>query len=235
MKILVTLTAFCCLLVLPAIPARAQKPAVPKAAEVKAKSDSSEYPRLVEKAKKGDASVDFVKLRAAFLDWINDECNQTDAPNRDVMEKAFDAKDYAKAAELVEAVLDYEFVNRGLHLAAADAYKETKNVEKEKFHNDIAQKLLKAMLDSGDGKTAKTAFKVHSIREEYIIMRELGYQVSMQSLVMDKDYGSFDVLAGNGKDGKGGSFYFDINSFFGLGKGSKPCKKDGAQKPAAKP
>jgi hypothetical protein len=140
------------------------------------------------------------------------------------MEKAFDAKDYAKAAELAEAVLDYEFVNRGLHLATANAYKEANNSDREKFHAGIADKLLKAMLSSADGKTAKTAFKVQSIREEYIIMRELGYQVSSQSLIMDPNYGSFDMLEGNDKDGKSGSFYFDINSFFGGA--SKPCKKD---------
>ncbi|HEX2641208.1 MAG TPA: DUF4919 domain-containing protein, partial [Pyrinomonadaceae bacterium] len=176
---------------------------------------TSEYKELVEKVKGGDLSIDFVRLRAAFLDWANDECNQTDAPDRDQMVKAFEAKQYLKAAELAEAVLDYEFVNRGLHLAAAAAYKEINNPDKEKFHQDVAQKLLDALLRSGDGKTAKTAIKVHTIREEYQVMKELGYTVSSQSLVFDKQYGSFDVLDGKDKDGKAVSMYFDINSFFG--------------------
>ena len=211
MKFLVKLTALFVLIFSLTLFAQAQK------------TDNSAYRALVAKAKKGDLMIDFVQLRAAFLDWINDECNQTDAPNRDKMVKAFETKDWAKAAELGEIVLEYEFVNRGLHLAVADAYKQLKNAEKEKFYTDIADKLLKAMLASGDGKTAKTAFKVHSIREEYIIMREIGYQVSTQALVFDKEYGSFDVLSGKDKNGKTGSFYFDINSFFGGGK-SKPCK-----------
>ncbi|HQU84593.1 MAG TPA: DUF4919 domain-containing protein [Pyrinomonadaceae bacterium] len=187
------------------------------------KTDSSEYKTLVEKAKQGDSSVDYVKMRAAFLDWVNDECNQTDAPDRDKMVKAFESKDWAKSVELGEKVLDYEFVNRGLHLAVANSYKELKNAEKEKYHNDIADKLLKALLASGDGKTPKTAYKVHSIREEYIIMKELGYKVNSQSLIFDKEYGSFDVLAGKDANEKSGEFYFDINSFFGGGQ-SKPCK-----------
>src|SRR5262245_44981762 len=98
------------------------------------KNDASEYRLLTEKVKGGDLTVDFVKLRAAYLDWVNDECNETDAPNRDQMVKAFEGKNWANAAQLGEAVLDYEFVNRGLHLAVANAYKEVKNPDKEKFH-----------------------------------------------------------------------------------------------------
>lgn len=217
MKFLSRLTAFSFLFFSLAIFSFAQKP------EVKSETQS-DYVQMVEKAKKGDSTVDYVKFRAAYLDWVNDECNKTEAPNRDKMVEAFEKKDWAKAAELGEIVLDYEFVSRGLQLAVAEAYKQLKNAEKEKFHTEIAQKLLKAMLDSGDGKTAKTAYKVHSIREEYVIMRELGYQVGMQALVFDKEYGAFDILSGTNAEGKKGEFYFDINSFFGGGK-SKPCKK----------
>jgi|ERR1044072_5662272 hypothetical protein len=145
------------------------------------------------------------------------------------MVKAFEAKNWSKAVELGEIVLDYEFVNRGLHLAVANAYKELHDADKEKYHSAIAQKLLQAILDSGDGKTAKTAYKVHSIREEYQVMRELGYQVSSQALIMDNQYGSLDRLSGRNADGKEASFYFAINSFFGGGK-SKPCNKETKKK-----
>jgi Domain of unknown function (DUF4919) len=220
MKNLSKFKVLICILALSAGFASAQTGAKP--AVSKPNLDKSEYSAMVGRIKSGDPSVDFVKLRAAYLEWTNDECNRTDAPNREEMVKAFDAKDYAKAADLGVGVLDYEYTNRGLHLAVANAFKELKDADKEKYHTDMAAKLLKAMLDSGDGKAAKTAFKVQTIREEYVIMRELGYQVSMQSLVFDKEFGSFDVLTGKDKDGKEVSFYFDINSFFGGG-ASKPC------------
>ena len=223
MKTLVQRFSLSLLILLLTVFVSAQKPEQAKIGDTNSQTKPSEYTELVKKAKSGDPTIDFVKFRAAYLDWISDECNQTDAPRRDEMVKAFEAKNWSQAAELAENVLDYEFVNRGLHLATANAYKELKNTEKEKYHADIARKLFKAILDSGDGKTAKTAFKVHSIREEYQVMRELGYQVSMQSLVFDKEYGSFDVLSGQNAEKKEGSFYFDINSFFGGGQ-SKPCK-----------
>ena len=193
--------------------------------EAPAQGEKQEYLLLVENAKKGDLSIDFGRLRTSYLDWVNNKCNQTEPPNRDEMVKAFEQKDWQKAVQLGEKVLDYEFVNRGLHLAMANAYKELKDSEKEQYHKDIAQKLLNALLNSGDGKTPKTAYKVQSIREEYIVMRELGYQVSRQALVSDKDYGMFDVLTGENAEKKTASFYFNINSFFGGGN-AKPCPEE---------
>ena len=187
-------------------------------------ADTSEYRKLVDKVKSGDLTIDFVKLRDAYLDWTLDECNVSDAPNRDDMVKAFDAKDFAKAASLTQAVLDYEYANRGLHLAVSNAYKEVGNIEKSKFHSDVASLLMKAMLASGDGKTPKSAFRVLSIREEYVIMREMGYQVSMQALAFDKELGAFDILSGKTADGKTGSFYFAIDKGWVGSTASKPCK-----------
>jgi len=188
------------------------------------KPDDSTYKQMVEQLKAGDATVDFVKFRDAYLEWILDECNVSDAPDRDAMLKAFQDKDYKRAVVIADKVLDYEYVNRSLHRAVANAYKELGNAEKAKFHNDVADLLMKALMNSGDGQSTKTAYRVHSIREEYIVMEELGYKVSIQSLVSDKDYGIFDVLEGTAKDGKTGRFYFKITDIWVGSTSSKPCK-----------
>ena len=187
---------------------------VPKEAQG-GKAPAASYRQLVERAKGGDASVDFVQMRDAFAAWLCQE-KKTDAPNRDAMVAAFKAQDFAKAAELAEAVLDYEFVNRGLHLATEDAYRKSGNAAKADFHKDVAEKLLRALVTSGDGKSAETAYRVLSISEEYFIMRQhLGYKVSSQSLLMVKDR-PYDVLSGTDpKTGNNVSLYFDIGSFFG--------------------
>jgi lantibiotic modifying enzyme len=49
-----------------AIPATAQKPENNKSVEIRSKTDKSEYQQLVEKVKKGDDSVDFVKTSRCF-------------------------------------------------------------------------------------------------------------------------------------------------------------------------
>ena len=63
--------------------------------------DDSTYVRMVERAKKGDPSVDFVKMREAFWEWSAGEKNRADPARREAMVEAFNKKDYAKAAELV--------------------------------------------------------------------------------------------------------------------------------------
>jgi hypothetical protein len=182
------------------------------------KDEAHAYFLLVERVRNGDPKVDFVQLRDAFIDW---RCDKTAKANpeadRKNMVEAFEKQDYAKAAELVEPVLVYEFVNRELHLAAENAYRQIGNQQKADQHKEIAEKLLAALLASGDGKKAETAYRVLSIREEYQIMNQLGYTVQSQALVTPTtEGGAYDVLSGiDTKTKKEVSRYFDISSFFG--------------------
>jgi len=212
-----------CLVLLAGVAAWAQSGAVP--ARKDGKPDNSLYRQMVAKIKAGDSTVDFVQFRAAYLDWILDECNVSDAPDRDKMVEAFEAKDYKAAIPKALAVLEYEYANRGLHSAISIAYRETGDAEKEKFHSEIAKKLFDGLLKSGDGLTPKTAYRVHSIREEYQVMGALGYKVASQSLVFDKEYGTFDVLSGKNDAGKSGSFYFNITDVWVGSTSSRPCKQ----------
>jgi hypothetical protein len=198
--------------------ASAQTPEKPQAATPAALTvgkAGAEYHQLVERAKKGDLGVDFVRMRDLFSEWSCEDNAQTDAPNREAMIAAFEANDYAKAAELVEGVLDYEFVHLGLHRAAEDAYRKLNNQAKADFHKAVADKLLNALLTAGDGKTAATAYRVLSVREEYFIMNELGYKVTIQMLASENGK-PYDILSGRDKKtDKEVSVYFDIGSFFG--------------------
>jgi len=195
----------------------AQTPEKPESdtAKQSAPLDDSLYRKLVDRIKGGDLTVDFVQLRDSFGAWLCNEKVKTDAPNRAAMVSAFEKKDYAKAVELVEPVLDYEFVHIGLHRAAAEAYGNLGLAQKADFHKNIAEKLQKALLSSGDGKTPETAFRVLTVREEYVIMNELGYEVQMQALLAIKGK-SYDRLSGKDKKtDQAVSVYFDISSFFG--------------------
>lgn len=74
-------------------------------------------------------------------------------------------------------------------------------------------KQLAAILASGDGQAAESAFKVPSVAAEYAVMRQLGIVVRRQSLIFkDKPY---DVLEGADADGKPREVWFDISSFYG--------------------
>src|SRR6266849_6268969 len=73
----------------------------------------SKYKKLVERAKNGDQNLDFVLLISAASDWDLSQKSVFEVPNREAMVEAFKKKDYKKAVELAELVLDYEFTNRG--------------------------------------------------------------------------------------------------------------------------
>lgn len=177
----------------------------------------SDYKALVAKVRGGDKDVNFGEIRRAYVAWINEDPEASEAPNRDKMVSAFEAKEYSKAAELGEKVADYEFVNSGLLRAIAHAYRESGNESKAKFYDEIAQKAAHSVYLSGDGKTAKTAYFVMDIGEEYKLMREFGYVVSSQSL-LSADGQSYDLLEGKDEKGNKVAVYFNICAFF-------PCSR----------
>ena len=194
----------------------------PKPSPTQPAPQTHAYVQLVQRLKKADATVSYIELRKQFADW---QCQKnSSAPTRQALVDAINNKDYAKVVELVEDVLDYEYVHRGIHLAAEDAYRHVGNTEKADEHKAVAEKLLEALLTSGDGKTGKTAFFVLSIGEEYSIMRQLGYKPNSQALLSVGDR-MFDLLRGiDTKTGNEVSVYFDITSFYG-GCDSKPKPK----------
>lgn len=172
------------------------------------------YQAMVQKVKAGDSTVNFVELIAAASDWDLSTKNLIKPPDRDAMVQAFKTKDYKKATELAEQVLDYEFTNRGLHRATENAYIHLGDKARAEFHHNVAEKLLSAMLSTGDGQSPQTAYCVQSIREEYVIMDYFGYSVSSQAYLASGE-STYDMLSGvDRKSKKPVSLYFDISGFF---------------------
>lgn len=177
------------------------------------KSSKSDYKALVAKIRSGDKEVNFGELRRAYVSWTQEDPEGSEAPDRDKMVAAFDAKDYVKAAELGDKVADYEFINAGLLKAVAAAYRKSGNVKKAAFFEEAALKAGHSVHLSGDGKTAETAYFVLNIGEEYKVMRELGYVVSSQSL-LNVEGRAYDLLEGKDEKGNKVSVYFNICAFF---------------------
>lgn len=77
---------------------------------------------------------------------------------------------------------------------------------------DLPPKLAK-IYATGDGKSARTAFKVGSIAEEYQLLRALGLRLETQSLVtQDKPYDRMAVI--DIRTGERRDVWFDVSSFF---------------------
>lgn len=80
---------------------------------------------------------------------------------------------------------------------------------------ELTAAAITKMMATGDGLSPETAYKVKDVADEYAIMRELGLQVTLQSLVIKKR--PYDVLTGKGPDGVERKIWFDISKFYGRG------------------
>lgn len=101
------------------------------------------------------------------------------------------------------------------HFALASAYHALGREEESQKEAALAKGLVKSILDSGDGKTQKTAYVVINTSEEYALTEWLGIHVNHQSLIMaNNDSPPCDLLTGT-KNGQNVSIYFDISKFYG--------------------
>jgi hypothetical protein len=75
----------------------------------------------------------------------------------------------------------------------AVAYRESGNNEKFDFHKAVYLGLVNSILAGADGKSAKTAYVVINVAEEYALLRALGLNRGDQAL-RTEDGHKFDVL-----------------------------------------
>src|SRR5258708_9602073 len=153
----------------------------------------SEYGVLLAKVKGGDLSIDFQKLRFSYMD--SDERKQAkDTFEQDrQMWKSFNAEDYADASKNADAVLEEKFVDLNAHYVEFRAYTGLHDTDKAEFHRSVVKGLLDSILYSGDAKSAKTAYVVIAIDEEYVVLKVMGLKSGMQALVKESGH-SYDRL-----------------------------------------
>jgi hypothetical protein len=173
------------------------------------------YETLLERVKKGDPTVDFTALRLAYADNPPQNSEGTDPDTSKAMFSAFREKEYGKAIEYAEKILKGNYVDINAHMVASIAYKEKGEAEKEKFHRNIADGLIKSILSSGDGKGMETALTVISTEEEYVILRVYGLMPSSQSLLGDKGHHYDRLDATNPKTNEKVTLYFNIDRPYG--------------------
>jgi hypothetical protein len=134
--------------------------------------------------------------------------------------KAWKTGDIVKATEMLNKVLAAYPVSIMAHRVFADMAQRL--IEKtedpqykkglrdlEKKHRTLCEGLLKSILSSGDGKTAKTAYKVITIPEEYMVLWYLGLQFEVVALEHDGTK-SFDVITAKNRAGGKEKLYFDV-------------------------
>ena len=179
--------------------------------QVQTPQPKSEYASLRDRVKSGDLAADFKRLRIAYVGSPEyQKAKDTDDEKR-AMLRALDSRNFRKALQNAEVVLDNNFTDMDAHFVEYIAYRELGEAAKSDFHHSVFRHLVKSILDSGDGKSTEGAYVVASVDEEYVVLRVLGLRLVRQSLDQDKGH-SYDVLeTKDPESGKSVKLYFNVD------------------------
>ncbi|MBI1921770.1 MAG: DUF4919 domain-containing protein [Geobacter sp.] len=154
----------------------------------------SRYDVLLERVKKGDQTVDYRELRFAYTETSRYKpYGGTRSDLVDAMYSAYGDKHYAKAVEYAENILEDNYVDIEAHMMAAVLYDMLGEKAKADYHSIIGKGLVQSVIASDDGKSHKTAIKVISVDEEYVLLRMLGLRKLSQA-TLHTDGHSYDKI-----------------------------------------
>lgn len=152
-----------------------------------------DYYPLLDSIKNGQSS-DFFTLRMAYTKTkeYNPYSVKIDELKRSV-EFNIEEKNFDKALDIADQILNERFIDIKTHLYCGNIYDKLNNKEKSDYHYKIYNGLLSSIYFSGDGKSARTAFIIIEISEEYDLMKWLEFQHTKQYLMLLDGY-SFDIF-----------------------------------------
>lgn len=172
---------------------------------------NSDYAKLLLRVKAGDLTVDFKQMRLAYMDSPEYKVAKSTELEANAMIDAINAGDFPSAIKNADVVLADDYVDLDAHFAEYVAHRELHHDAESKFHKDIFDGLLHSITNSGDGKSASTAFVVISTHEEYVVMRVAGLVPGKQTL-KKVDHHSYDVFeASDEKSGQPAVLYFNVD------------------------
>jgi hypothetical protein len=183
-----------------------------------------DYLAMADKAIADPRGADYLALRQAYYDIVsapdserrNRLADQIDEA-RKLLDSALSKNNLDLAERYQRDYLRLTFGSIVNQRAAAIFYERRRNnPTRAAEHRFIADQMLSALMRIGDGKTMATAYRVTSVREEYLVMERLGLQTKGQALMHDKNR-HYDLLRGvptSNPTAPEIPVYFDITSFF---------------------
>lgn len=179
--------------------------------QVQAQKSTSEYAGLRDRVKSGDLSVDFKRLRIAYVSAPEYHEAKDTEKETTAMIAAVNARDFKLAIQNADVVLENNYTDMDAHFVEYIAYRELGNAAQAGFHRSVFDGLIRSILNSGDGKSRETAYVVALVHEEYVVLRVLGLRPDKQSLDQDKEH-SYDVLeTKDPESGKAVKLYFNVD------------------------
>lgn len=178
---------------------------------VNALAQAADYEALLAKIKGGELTVDFKALRFAFAEKTPIEARTADPKVQTQMIQLLNEKKYKDVVKIAEGVHKTTFVDMNSHIMASMAYQGLAEPKKAKFHEAVYLGLVNSILKDADGNSAKTAYQVISIAEEYVLLNALELKHGPQA-VETIDGHNYHVLAASDKaTNEAVKIYFNID------------------------
>jgi hypothetical protein len=167
------------------------------------------YPTLVDSAIANPFEADYTALRlthakSSAYDPYGDDDGLMKL--RDLIK----AKEFEVATEVAKTQYRRLFHDPLFHYYAFIVWAEIEDEEMADIHSFYYTKLIKSVMSSGDGKSAKTAYHVINISEEYRVLEYLELEILEQNLLEVSGH-SFDKITAKDADGKTKDIYFNID------------------------
>lgn len=186
--------------------------ASPALAKVPAGFDDKAFVASIERVRGEDLTVDMLKLRQDTLLHFDYAI-----PSWAQAGETFDliATDPAAALAQAEAQLKINYLDFYAHVAAETALTKLGRSQEAARHHALVMALIGSVTRGNDGESAKSAWNVVSIGEEYAILNLMGLDFTGQSLANEGGH-TYDVMAVKDPEtGREFSIWFEIDSFFG--------------------
>ena len=176
---------------------------------------TEKYDQLVPQLNKGDANIDFGALRLAYTATPQYDAYGSESDDLlDEIGDAYRAGNCDSVLKKSEEFLNLDFIWVNIHAIRAECFAKLGETNRANLESSIARGLENSLLNSGDGKSEATAYKVMTMREERFVLSQLRVTEQKQALVQGKD-GPFDVIDGpQAPSGNTLSLWFDIRYIF---------------------
>lgn len=170
-----------------------------------------EYLALLEKVKSGDKTVDFLDLRMLYsqTQFYIPYADETRKKIRLKVIEVFKKGKYEKTLKLSEEVFEKDYMDMNMHYMCMMSYNKLENKEMEAFHKFVLNALIDSIVSFGDGRSAETAYKVISTREEEFILTILGYVIKRREEVRTKNHALDKIFTSSLDGNKNKILYFN--------------------------
>lgn len=191
----------------------AQPSPTPAQARPPASEARKKYEAMLEKAKKGEGTVDYGALRFAFFE--TPEFNPlVGMLIYRTLWSVVAQSNWAEAAKQAEAVLAKNYVDVNAHMVAHIAYRQQGDEEKARLHRRWADGLIASIKAGGDGKSPETAWQVISISEEYAVLRSMNLRPAGQALVNRNGHAYDEITVADPQTKAETKYYFNVDKPF---------------------